>query len=66
MSGGVVRVQRDRVDEYLALHKKVFGFELVPPPRSLQLSAADSLRNRVINPHERASSPRATSDSPHH
>ena len=61
MSGGVMRVWRDRVDDYLALRKEVFGFELVPLPRSLQLSAADSLLNRVIIPHARASLPRATS-----
>ena len=29
MSGGVVRVRRDRVDDYLALRKEAFGFELV-------------------------------------
>jgi hypothetical protein len=29
----------------------VFGFELVPLPRSLQWSAAESMLNRVINPH---------------
>ena len=64
MSGGVMRVRRDRVDDFLSLRKEVFGFELVPLPRSLQLSAADSLLNRVINPHVRASLPRATSPSP--
>jgi hypothetical protein len=58
-------VRRDRVGDYLALRKEVFGFELVPLPRSLQLSAADSLLNRVINPHGRASPPRATDLSPH-
>ena len=65
MSGGVVRVWRDRVDDYLALRKGVFGFELVPLPRSLQLSAAESLLNRVINPHVRASLPRASRPSTH-
>ena len=64
MSGGVMRVWRDRVDDYLSLRKEVFGFELVPLPRSLQLSAADSLLNRVIIPNVRASLPRATSPSP--
>ena len=63
MSGGVVRVRRDRVDDYLALRKEVFGFELVPLPRSLQLVAADSLLNPVINPHVRAGFPRATGPS---
>ena len=60
MSGGVMRVRRDGVDDFLALRKEAFGFELAPLPRSLQLSAADSLLNRVINPHVRASLPRAT------
>ena len=59
MSGGVMRVRRDGVDDFLALRKETFGFELAPLPRSLQLSAADSLLNRVINPHVRASLPRA-------
>jgi len=58
MSGGVLRVRRDRVDDYLALRKQLFGFELVPLPHSLQLSAAESLLNRVINPHVRPSTPR--------
>jgi hypothetical protein len=66
MSGGVMRVLRDRVDDYLALRKEVFGCELVPLPRSLQLSAAESMLNRVINPHMRASLPREIGLSPHH
>jgi hypothetical protein len=57
MSGGVMPVLRDRVDEFLPLRKDAFGFELVPLPRSLQLVAAESLLNRVINPHVRASLP---------
>jgi Radical SAM superfamily len=65
MSGGVMRVRRDRVDDYLALRREAFGFELVPLPRSLQLSAADSLLNQVLNPHVGASLPRATGPSPH-
>jgi hypothetical protein len=66
MSGGVRRVRRDRVDDYRLLRKEMFGFELVPLPRSLQLSAADSVLNRVITPHVRASLPRATGPSPPH
>ncbi|MGZ3472076.1 MAG: hypothetical protein ACXVA6_19065, partial [Isosphaeraceae bacterium] len=66
MSGGVMPVRRDRVDDFLALRKDVFGFELVPLPRSLQLSAAESLLNRVINPHVGASFPRATGPSAPH
>ena len=66
MSGGVMPVLRDRVDEFLPLRKDAFGFELVPLPRSLQLVAADSLLNPVINPHVRANSPRATGPSAPH
>ncbi|MGZ3355210.1 MAG: hypothetical protein ACXVBO_10190, partial [Isosphaeraceae bacterium] len=66
MSGGVMPVLRDRVDEFLPLRKDAFGFELVPLPRSLQLVAADSSLNRVINPHERANFPRATGPSAPH
>ncbi len=65
MSGGVMRVWRDRMDDYLALRKEVFGIELAPLPRSLQLSAADSLLNRVIVPHARASLPLATTPRTH-
>ena len=64
MSGGVMRVRRDRVDDYLALRKEVFGFELVPLPRNLQLSAAETLLNRVINPHVPATLPHTTGSSP--
>jgi hypothetical protein len=66
MSGGVMPVLRDRVDDFLPLRKDAFGFELVPLPRSLQLVAADSLLNWVINPHVRASLPRATDPSAPH
>ena len=48
MSGGVMRVLRDHVDDLLSLRKQTFGFDLVPLPRSLQLSAAESVLNRVI------------------
>jgi hypothetical protein len=65
MSGGVVRVRRDHVQDYLALRREAFGFELAPLPRSLKLSAADSLLNRVITPRERVGSPRSTG-APHH
>jgi hypothetical protein len=66
MSGGVMRVRRDRVDDLLALRQDAFGFERVPLPRSLPLSAADNVRNRVFNPQGRASLPRATDPSPPH
>jgi hypothetical protein len=42
MSGGVKRVRRDGVKEWLALRKDTFGFELAPLPQSLQLPAAES------------------------
>jgi hypothetical protein len=66
MSGGVMPVLRDRVDEFLPLRKDAFGFELVPLPRSLQLVATDSLLNRVTNPHVRANFPSATDPSAPH
>ena len=66
MSGGVMRVLRDRVDDYLSLRKEAYGFELVPLPRSLRLSEADRLLNRVINPHGRASLPTATHPTSSH
>ncbi len=43
MSGGVGRVRRDRVDDFLALRKQTFGFALAPLPQSLQLPAAETL-----------------------
>jgi hypothetical protein len=54
------------VNEFLPLRKDAFGFELVPLPRSLQLAAADSSLNRVVNPHERANFPGATDPSAPH
>jgi hypothetical protein len=66
MSGGVMRVLRDRVDDYLSLRKEAYGFELVPLPRSLRLSEVDRLLNRVINPHGRASLPTATHPTSSH
>jgi radical SAM superfamily enzyme YgiQ (UPF0313 family) len=41
MSGGVRRVRRDGVKDFISLRKETFGFELTPLPQSLQLSAAD-------------------------
>jgi hypothetical protein len=43
MSGGVMRVQRDCVDDYLPLRRRTFGCELAPLPRSLALPAAEQL-----------------------
>ena len=50
MSGGVLRVRRDSVEDYISLRKETFGFELTPLPQSLQLLAADSRLNSVIKP----------------
>jgi len=48
MSGGVGRVRRDHVNEYLPLRRRTFGFELAPLPQSLQLSAAESQSNQGL------------------
>lgn len=37
MSGGIGRVKRDHVRDYLALRKSLYGFELAPLPKSLQI-----------------------------
>lgn len=55
MSGGVRRVRRDGVKDFISLRKETFGFELAPLPQSLQLSAADSRLNGFSNPRARAS-----------
>ncbi len=59
MSGGVLRVRRDGVKDFISLRKETFGFELAPLPRSLQLSAADSRVNGVTKPRLHASLPQA-------
>jgi hypothetical protein len=59
MSGGVARVWRDGAKDFVALRKEMFGFELAPLPRSLQLSAADSGLNGVSKPSVRPSLPQA-------
>jgi hypothetical protein len=43
MSGGVMRILRDSVQDFISLRKETFGFELAPLPRSLPLPAAESL-----------------------
>ena len=45
MSGGVGRVSRDSDSDYLNLRRKRFGFEQVPLPESLRLSAEDTALN---------------------
>ncbi len=48
MSGGVMRVRLDGVDDFLSLRKRTFGFELAPLPRSLQLPAAEIQTNQIL------------------
>jgi hypothetical protein len=55
MSGGVRRVRRDGVQDFISLRKETFGFELAPLPQSLQLSAADSRLNGETKPRAQAS-----------
>ena len=50
MSGGVGRVRRDGVADYIALRRAAFGFDLAPLPRSLQLPAADGRPGRALVP----------------
>ena len=42
MSGGIMRIVRDRAADFIAWRKETFGFELAPLPPSLQLPAAES------------------------
>ncbi len=53
MSGGVVRVRKDRVRDYLPLRRSTYGFELAPLPHSLQLPEEESRLNRVLAPTAR-------------
>ncbi|MFL5531549.1 MAG: B12-binding domain-containing radical SAM protein [Gemmatimonadales bacterium] len=46
MSGGSGRVRLDRAADYAGLRRNFFGFDLVPLPRSLTLSATDEALNR--------------------
>jgi hypothetical protein len=39
-------VRRDHVGDYLPRRRERFGYELVPLPRNLELSAADVELNR--------------------
>jgi radical SAM superfamily enzyme YgiQ (UPF0313 family) len=47
MSGGGGRVRLDKVADYAELRREYFGFDLVPLPRSLTLSAEDEAVNRT-------------------
>lgn len=46
LAGGVWRVFRDHVNDYLPLRRQMFGFDLVPLPDNLKLSKADEALNR--------------------
>jgi hypothetical protein len=46
LSAGVRRRTLDRVEDYLPLRRRTFGFELAPLPDSLELSAHDQEINR--------------------
>jgi radical SAM superfamily enzyme YgiQ (UPF0313 family) len=46
MAGGTRRVRRDGREDYLPLRRRFYGFEQVPLPRNLPLSAADEEINR--------------------
>jgi hypothetical protein len=49
-AGGVGRVTRDGVADYLPLRRKTYGFDLAPLPRSLALSEEEERLNRSVNP----------------
>jgi hypothetical protein len=48
MSGGVSRVRRDSFSDYRELRRNRFGVDLVPLPKSLELSKADAELNRRV------------------
>jgi radical SAM superfamily enzyme YgiQ (UPF0313 family) len=47
MSGGVGRIHRDAYSDYRQLRRKRYGYDLVPLPKSLELSAADEALNKM-------------------
>jgi radical SAM superfamily enzyme YgiQ (UPF0313 family) len=51
MNGGSGRVRLDCVADYAELRREYFGFDLIPLPRSLALSAADEALNRTVKLH---------------
>ena len=48
LSGGIGECNLDSAWDYLDLRKKRFGYDLVPLPRSLDLSEADAALNRSV------------------
>jgi Radical SAM superfamily len=59
MSGGVRRVRRDGMNDFLPLRKETFGMELAPLPKSLQLSEIDSRLNGISKPRVKVNPPQA-------
>ena len=51
MNGGSGRVLLDRVADYAELRRSTYGYDLVPLPRSLALSAHDEALNRTVKLH---------------
>lgn len=51
MSGGGGRVRLDRVADYADLRRETYGYDLVPLPRALSLSAQDEALNRTVKLH---------------
>lgn len=56
MSGGLVRVKRDKREDYIKLRHKTFGFDNAPLPKSLQLSEAENRLNVMPSTRPRAPS----------
>ncbi len=48
MEGGFGKVRRDHVSDYLPLRRELYGYELVPLPKSLELSLADQKSNSQV------------------
>jgi hypothetical protein len=48
MSGGVGRVRLDSITDYIHLRRTQYGVDLVPLPKSLELSKADAELNRRV------------------
>jgi pyruvate-formate lyase-activating enzyme len=48
MSGGIGRVRRDSVADYIAFRRSRYGIDLAPLPANLELSAPDAEMNRRV------------------
>ncbi len=48
MSGGILRVRRDRVSDYASLRRRCFGFELAPLPSSLRVPDEKSVGSPTL------------------